>query len=153
MLRSYTRIGLYARNIASPSGTLCSGLQTISPLRVCSQSLINHLHSRTVTSTSSPATNSENLSWDEFLRLRRQRRFTGTIASIPTAFLGIYGGLQYFGQGEIDPNTTILGFDPFFMNAAFVLGCGVLGWLMGPTVGRGIWHLLHRRKAHLIQEV
>jgi import inner membrane translocase subunit TIM23 len=67
--------------------------------------------------------------------------------------LGIYGGLQYFGTGEIDPTQTILGFDPFIMNGAFVFGCGILGWLAGPTIGRGLWQLLHRKKANLIKEV
>lgn len=107
--------------------------------------------SRRFTSAAEP--NSDRLSWDEFLRLRRQRRLTGVIASIPTSMLGIYGGVLYFGSGEIDPTQTILGFDPFIMNAAFVLGCGILGWLAGPTIGRGAWHLLHQRKTHLIQEV
>jgi mitochondrial import inner membrane translocase subunit TIM23 len=67
--------------------------------------------------------------------------------------LGIYAGVQYFGSGEIDPTQTILGFDPILMNAAFVLGCGVLGWLVGPTLGRGLWHALHRKQTQLISQV
>ena len=107
--------------------------------------------SRSFTSTAPP--NNDRLTWDEFLRLRRQRRITGVLASIPTSALGIYTGLSYFGSGEIDPTQTILGFDPFLMNAAFVLGCGVFGWLVGPTLGRAAWHLLHRQKTHLISLV
>jgi len=109
------------------------------------------LHFRPFTSTAPP--DSDRLSWDEFLRLRRQRRFSGVIASIPSSMLGIYAGVQYFGSGEIDPTQTILGFDPILMNAAFVLGCGVLGWLIGPTLGRGIWHALHRKQTQLISQV
>ena len=78
---------------------------------------------------------------------------SGVIASFPGAVAGIYGGLTYFGTGEIDPTQPILGFDPFLMNAAFVLGCGLLGWLAGPTLGRGAWHLLHRKQANLITQV
>ena len=103
--------------------------------------------------TSSAPPNTDRLSWDEFLRLRRQRRLSGFIASIPSSMLGIYGGIKYFGSGEIDPTQTILGFDPILMNAAFVLGCGVLGWLIGPTVGRGLWHAFHQRQARLISQV
>jgi len=107
--------------------------------------------SRSFTSTSPP--NSDRLTWDEFLRLRKQRRITGVLASIPTSALGVYTGLNYFGLGEIDPAQTILGFDPFLMNAAFVVGCGIFGWLIGPTIGRAVWHLLHRQKTHLISLV
>lgn len=106
---------------------------------------------RSFASSTSP--NADRLSWDEFLRLRRQRRLSGFIASVPSSILGIYGGVQYFGSGEIDPTQTILGFDPIMMNAIFVLGCGAMGWLIGPTIGRGVWHVLHRRQAHLINEV
>jgi Mitochondrial import protein Pam17 len=103
--------------------------------------------------TSSTPPNPDRLSWDEFLRLRRQRRRSGVIASVPSSMLGIYGGLQYFGSGEIDPTQTILGFDPIMMNSIFVLGCGLVGWLIGPTIGRGVWHILHRRQVRLINEV
>jgi hypothetical protein len=100
--------------------------------------------------TSSAPPNADRLTWDEFLRLRRQRRLTGVLASIPTSALGVYIGLEYFGSGDIDPTQMIFGFDPFLMNAAFVMGCGILGWLVGPTIGRGVWHLLHRKKTYLI---
>ena len=108
--------------------------------------------SRSYTSAA-PPNDDERLSWDEFLRLRKQRRITGILASIPASAAGVYGGLSYFGSGEIDPMQTILGFDPFLMNAAFVLGCGVFGWLVGPTIGRAAWHLLHRKQTHLISLV
>lgn len=114
-------------------------------------SLNNKAPCRSFTSTSEP--NNDRLTWDEFLRLRKQRRITGVLASIPTAAVGIYTGLSTFGLGEIDPAQTILGFDPFLMNAAFVFGCGIFGWLVGPTIGRGAWHLLHRHKTHLISLV
>ena len=109
------------------------------------------LQFRTFTSSAPP--NPDRLSWDEFLRLRRQRRFSGVVSSVPSSMLGVYGGLQYFGSGEIDPTQTILGFDPILMNAAFVLGCGVLGWIIGPTIGRGLWNAFHRRQARLISQV
>jgi hypothetical protein len=107
--------------------------------------------SRTFTSTAPP--NNDRLTWDEFLRLRRQRRITGVLASIPTSAAGFFSGLLYFGSGEIDPAQQILGFDPVVMNTAFVMGCGIFGWLVGPTLGRSAWHLIHREKTHLISLV
>src|SRR5271170_4090392 len=123
----------------------------ISTVLVSSRSLPDFLHPiqfRSFTSSAPP--NSDRLSWDEFLRLRRQRRLSGVVASVPSSILGVYGGLQYFGSGEIDPTQTIFGFDPFLMNGFFVLGCGVLGWIVGPTMGRGLWHLFHQRQSRLI---
>jgi hypothetical protein len=149
MLRLNTRIGLSFRNVFRPYELLSSNTTTGSLIRPLLS--LNHLHARPDSTFAAPA--SRNLSWDEFLRLRRQRRLSGIIASIPTSMLGICGGILYFGSEEIDPAQTILGFDPYFMNAAFVLGCGILGWLAGPTVGRGAWHLFHRRQAHLVKEV
>src|ERR1700726_3683430 len=77
----------------------------------------NHLtttSSRSFTSAAPP--NNDRLTWDEFLRLRRQRRITGVLASIPTSGAGFFSGLLYFGSGEIDPAQQILGFDPVVMN-------------------------------------
>jgi len=93
------------------------------------------------------------LSWDEFLRLRRQRRLAGLIASIPASMLGLYAGWSYFGTQEIDAAQTIHGMDPLWVNAAFIAGCGLFGWLIGPSVGRGVWHLVHRNQGHLVTEV
>jgi hypothetical protein len=99
------------------------------------------------------STNPPPLSWDEFLRLRRQRRLAGLIASFPTAILGLCGGGLYFATQELDPTQTILGIDPYIMSVVFTAGCGLFGWLMGPTVGRGVWHLVHRKQAQLATEV
>ena len=93
------------------------------------------------------------LSWNEFLRLRRQRLFLGTIASIPCSIGGFVGGLVYFGSSDIDPTQTILGMDPFIMTGVFVLGCGALGWLLGPSIGRGVWQLFHMKQARLMNTV
>jgi Mitochondrial import protein Pam17 len=103
--------------------------------------------------TATTSTNAASLSWDEFLRLRRQRRLAGLIASFPTAILGLCGGGLYFATQELDPTQTILGMDPYIMSVVFTAGCGLFGWLMGPTVGRGVWHLVHRRQAQLVTEV
>lgn len=154
MLRPVSRIIIATPLYKAPSNLSRAAFQqspAVSAVSRYSPFSIQPSDFRPFTSTAPP--NSDPLSWDEFLRLRRQRRLSGVIASIPSSMLGIYAGVQYFGSGEIDPTQTILGFDPILMNAAFVLGCGVLGWLIGPTLGRGIWHALHRKQARLISQV
>lgn len=154
MLRPVARVIRATSLCVGPSSLSRPPLQqsTIALSSSCSLLFSNpQLQFRHFTSTTPP--NPDRLSWDEFLRLRRQRRISGVAASVPSSMLGIYGGLRYFGSGEIDPTQTILGFDPILMNAAFVLGCGVLGWLIGPTIGRGLWHAFHRRQARLISQV
>jgi len=103
--------------------------------------------------TAPPAGNSETLSWNEFLRLRRQRLICGTLASIPCSILGLTGGVYYFGRTDLDPTQTIMGMDPFIMNTLFIIGCGALGWLVGPSIGRGIWQLFHVRQSRLMTTV
>ena len=110
-----------------------------------------YAHFRPLTSATNP--DPIRISWDQFLRLRRQRRLSGVVASIPTSILGIYGGLEYFGSGDIDPTQQILGFDPFIMSFVGVIACGVLGWLAGPTIGRGLWNIFHQKQAKLITQV
>jgi Mitochondrial import protein Pam17 len=157
MLRPASRVIIASPLCTTPSSLIRAAFQQSSAVVSASScrtpAFFNYqpLHFRPFTSTAPP--NADRLSWDEFLRLRRQRRLSGVIASIPSSMLGIYAGVQYFGSGEIDPTQTILGFDPILMNAAFVLGCGVLGWLVGPTLGRGIWHALHRKQTQLIGQV
>jgi hypothetical protein len=157
MLRPISRVIIATPLCTTPSGLTRAAFQQSSAVvsatsrRTPAFFNLQPLHFRPFTSTAPP--NSDRLSWDEFLRLRRQRRLSGVIASMPSSMLGIYAGVQYFGSGEIDPTQTILGFDPILMNAAFVLGCGLLGWLIGPTLGRGIWHALHRKQTQLISQV
>src|SRR5271169_6453868 len=155
MLRSFSRMGLSRALRDNPlqcinhSSVLvfipsvrCRGFLTPSPLHTLRSVALSLRRSFASSATS----DADRLSWDEFLRLRRQRRLSGLLASIPASMLGVYGGLLYFGSGEVDPTQTILGMDPFMMNGIFVLGCGLMGWLVGPTIGRGTWHLLHRRQ-------
>jgi hypothetical protein len=131
--------------LCSPT-SLCRQAKPLSPAFALLPSPRRHFAATT-------SANPTSLSWDEFLRLRRQRRLAGLIASFPTAILGLYGGGWYFATQELDPTQTILGMDPYIMSVVFTAGCGLFGWLMGPTVGRGVWHLVHRKQAQLVTEV
>lgn len=153
LFRSVVRIGLFPckrpLNLlpTARSSSLLASSRTLSPFTPSTQSW----QVRRFASSAPPS--SDRLTWDEFLRIRRQRHRVGLFASIPSTALGLYGGFLYFGREVLDPTQTILTFDPFLMTGVFVLGCGLLGWLVGPTIGRGLWYMLHSQQAHLISQV
>ncbi|PKI84058.1 Pam17p [Malassezia vespertilionis] len=72
------------------------------------------------------------LPWDTYLRLRKQRRMVGIVATIPTMLL-----------------TAI---DPLFVNIGATLACVGAGWLIGPSIGNVAWSLFHRHKAAQIAQ-
>src|SRR5579859_2200935 len=103
----------------SVSSNLCIGVRTITspsiPLRTISflpskpqfrSSLRLPLSTPLRQFTSSAPPNADKLNWDEFLRLRRQRRLTGVLAGIPSAVLGVYGGWYSRKHPSKAPLTT-----------------------------------------------
>ena len=105
-------------------------------------------YSRHFTSASSLQQQSlkETLSWEEFLRLRKQRRIFGIGSSVPTAIIGTLGGVSFFASHDIDPSQQLFGLDPFMVYGLATVGCGVVGWLLGPPLGYGTWRLWNRSK-------
>ncbi|CCG80826.1 Presequence translocated-associated motor subunit pam17, mitochondrial [Taphrina deformans PYCC 5710] len=93
----------------------------------------------------------EKLPWNDFLHLRRQRHHAELIASVPSALLGLFGGLSYFATLEIDPSQLVLGVDPLILYGGATVACGGLGWLVGPVFGSTAWKIVHRKKAQLIE--
>lgn len=98
-------------------------------------------------------TETDGLVWNEFLRLRAQRRRAELIASIPLSIAGFLGSTAFLAFKEVDLSQAMLGIDPFIFYGAVTVGCGALGWLLGPFLGQAIWKVLHRRKASLIKQV
>ncbi|KAF8647496.1 hypothetical protein AX16_006701 [Volvariella volvacea WC 439] len=92
----------------------------------------------------------ENLSWPEYLAIRRSKIRWQTAATFPCAILGFVGGVAYFGTRETDPTKPIFGIDPFFFYGFCTLGCAGVGWLVGPSLGTAIWRTTHRRSVTLI---
>lgn len=97
-----------------------------------------------------PAT--EKLPWNDFLHLRRQRYRAEILASIPSAFAGLFAGISYFATLEIDPSQLVLGLDPMIVYGGSTIACGGLGWLIGPIFGSAAWKVVHRKKAALIEQ-
>ncbi|KAG5520079.1 hypothetical protein PMAC_001155 [Pneumocystis sp. 'macacae'] len=94
----------------------------------------------------------QDLSWNEFLYLRRQNLRSGLIASIPSSIVGLSLGYFYFATIQVDPTQTIFGIDPFVVYLLATLACGGAGWLLGRPIGIGLWKSFHSKRNKLIQE-
>ncbi|KAF8891331.1 mitochondrial import protein Pam17 [Infundibulicybe gibba] len=92
----------------------------------------------------------EQLTWPEYLAIRRGRRNWQTALTIPSAILGFAGGVAYFGTLETDATKPIWGIDPFFFYGICTVGCVGLGFLVGPSLGSFVWRATHRRSVALI---
>ncbi|CEL59517.1 Presequence translocated-associated motor subunit PAM17, mitochondrial OS=Cryptococcus neoformans var, neoformans serotype D (strain JEC21 / ATCC MYA-565) GN=PAM17 PE=3 SV=1 [Rhizoctonia solani AG-1 IB] len=85
------------------------------------------------------------LSWPEYLTIRRKKRRWEIATTIPSTFLALTAGLSYFGSIESDPTSLILGVEPIYIYGLATMGCGGLGYLLGPVVGNSLWRMTHRQ--------
>ncbi|WFD06881.1 TIM23 complex component [Malassezia vespertilionis] len=92
------------------------------------------------------------LPWDTYLRLRKQRRMVGIVATIPTMLLTAVFSGSYFLTQEVEPGQMLFGIDPLFVNIGATLACVGAGWLIGPSIGNVAWSLFHRHKAAQIAQ-
>ncbi|KAJ2161003.1 TIM23 complex component [Coemansia sp. RSA 552] len=76
------------------------------------------------------------LDWEDFFRLRKQRRLWERLGSLPCAMLGLGLGSAVFATLPVNPQQTFMGMDPLLLFAGSALSCGVLGFVLGPSVGR-----------------
>lgn len=60
-------------------------------------------------STSGPKDKQERLNWDEYLRLRKQRRLAGVVTTWPTTLLAAFGSSTYFLSQKMDPTQPLFG--------------------------------------------
>ncbi|KIM62030.1 hypothetical protein SCLCIDRAFT_120341 [Scleroderma citrinum Foug A] len=93
-----------------------------------------------------------NLTWSEYLEIRRRKRRWETAVTIPCTLLGLAGGVTYFGSLETDATKPIMGIDPLFFYGGCTVACMGLGYLVGPVIGSACWRLTHRRTMNLIEE-
>ncbi|KAI7820597.1 mitochondrial import protein Pam17-domain-containing protein [Kickxella alabastrina] len=80
-----------------------------------------------------------NLDWDGFFKMRRQRRLWERLAALPCAMLGLGAGAAVFASLPINPQQTFMGLDPLIVFSGATIFCGVLGFVVGPSVGR-VWY-------------
>lgn len=86
-------------------------------------------------STTSSASSSAQLTWDQFLAQRIRRRRLNVAGSVFTGLIGISVGWGVIANIEIDPTQLIFGFDPLQVLPAGLLLCGGIGALAGPSLG------------------
>ncbi|KAJ2720871.1 TIM23 complex component [Coemansia sp. Benny D115] len=79
------------------------------------------------------------LDWDGFFRMRRQRRLWERVAAFPCAILGLCAGAGIFATLPVNPQQTFMGVDPLILFGGATMFCGVLGFVVGPSVGR-VWY-------------
>ncbi|KIJ69193.1 hypothetical protein HYDPIDRAFT_80523 [Hydnomerulius pinastri MD-312] len=102
-------------------------------------------------STGTVSEAAENLSWPEYLEIRRGKRRWETAITIPCSLLGFAGGVAYFGSLETDATKPIMGLDPLFFYGGCTMACMGLGYLLGPAIGSACWRMTHRRTLNLIE--
>ncbi|ODN72863.1 presequence translocated-associated motor subunit PAM17, mitochondrial [Cryptococcus amylolentus CBS 6039] len=83
------------------------------------------------------------LSWPKYLTLRRQQRLWHSVTTVPTTLAGLFLGGGYFASLEADPTQLIFGIEPMFVYGGATMACMGLGYLLGPTVGSGLFSITH----------
>ncbi|KAF2090805.1 Pam17-domain-containing protein [Saccharata proteae CBS 121410] len=87
----------------------------------------------------------ETLTWNRYLALRKTRRLLGLIASGITAVAGTAAGGWLLATQNLDAiGAQTLGLDPLIVMVLGAFSCGGVGWLMGPTLGNGVFALMYR---------
>ncbi|KAL1304983.1 hypothetical protein AAFC00_003888 [Neodothiora populina] len=89
-------------------------------------------------STSSPhsAVQQPTLTWDEFLKLRRTRRYVNLAASMFSGVGSIAIATPLIAEYEIENiGAQLTGLDPMFVIGGSLVAVGGVGWLMGPFLG------------------
>ncbi|EFP78699.1 uncharacterized protein PGTG_04655 [Puccinia graminis f. sp. tritici CRL 75-36-700-3] len=81
------------------------------------------------------------LTWPEYLALRKQQRRYALFATIPITTLGLTLGVNYFATIEAAPTDLIMGIEAPYVYGLATLSCGLLGYLIGPSIGHAFFRL------------
>ena len=102
----------------------------------------------TSSTTSSPPTTATALTWNRFLALRAVRRRFNLVASISTSLVTTVAGIQILSGQDLEKLGSILfGIDPIMAMGLSSVGCGAVGWLLGPFAGGAVFGLWYRKLA------
>ncbi|GAM82481.1 hypothetical protein ANO11243_004610 [Dothideomycetidae sp. 11243] len=94
----------------------------------------------------STANRSATITWDEFLKLRRTRRYVNLVASLGTAVGSVAAAVPIAMQYELeDKIAAATGLDPFYALGIMITALGGFGWLMGPFVGNAGFLMWNRK--------
>ncbi|KAH9806742.1 mitochondrial import protein Pam17 [Melampsora americana] len=81
------------------------------------------------------------MSWSQYLALRKKQRQYALFATIPSTAIGLSVGILRFATIESLPTELIMGIEANYVYAISTLGCAILGYLIGPTIGHSIFRL------------
>lgn len=82
------------------------------------------------------------LTWNEFLKLRRTRRFINLGSSALSGVASIAVAVPVFAESEIENiGAQITGLDPTFVIGGSLMGVGAVGWLLGPFLGTAFFNI------------
>ena len=96
--------------------------------------------------TSNPPPSSVVLDWNTFFRLRKTRRRFSLFSSLVSSMASTGGAfvvLSSFPEAA-DQITKVIPTDPFISLGIATVGAMLLGWLVGPIFGNGLWRLVNR---------
>lgn len=86
------------------------------------------------------------LPWNQYLQLRKTRRYYNLAASACTSFATTAAGISILSQQDLEAlGGTVPGLDPFLLLGLATAGSGAVGWLLGPFVGNAVFGLSHRK--------
>ncbi|KAF1949629.1 mitochondrial import protein Pam17, partial [Byssothecium circinans] len=92
------------------------------------------------------------LTWNDFLALRRTRRKISVVTSGVTSIATLYYGLRVFIENGYDASLSAsLGLDPLMVTGLSSFGMLAAGWLIGPVFGGAIFSLRYRANRGEIQ--
>ena len=106
--------------------------------------------SSTATSTSATSPNTtepsdQTLTWNQFFTLRKTRRRIQVIFSLLGAVGCGAAGSFTLATGLAEPLVTLIPLDPFITMGLMAFASALLGWLLGPSLGGGVFYMWHRR--------
>lgn len=107
-----------------------------------------------VTPISTTASADGALTWNEFFRLRKVRRYYSLVSSLGLSVTSLGIGMAILSQQNLNTlGQTMFGLDPMVVIGIWSVGFFGLGWLMGPAVGAGIWGLAYRSRVKTMAAV
>ncbi|CAI4216116.1 unnamed protein product [Parascedosporium putredinis] len=104
--------------------------------------------SRFASSTAQAAVGAEapaQLDWNTFFQLRKTRRRIQVLFSIAGAATCGTAGSWMLATGIAEPLLSLIPLDPFITMGLMAFSSATLGWLLGPSLGAGVFNMWHRR--------
>ena len=97
-------------------------------------------------STHPAASDETRLTWNRFLQLRAVRRRFNLAASAVSATASVATGVGVLASVDLEAFSARLplGLDPVFALGLLTVGCGALGWLLGPFAGNAAFGAYYR---------